>query len=424
MRPIMATDSSPAREGPRGLTNLLQPFRLSQAFATLWFGQAFSRLGDSILFVVLPIVVYDLSRSPLAMGFVLTAYSLPQVAMLPFAGVLADRLPRVALMLWADAFRMLGMALAAVLAADGVLHLGAIDVLAAVYGVMDAVFLPAYSAVRAQVFTPEIRNAANALTGIAQQVAALAGPALGGVVLALARPAWGFAADAFSFLVSIGSLLFLRIPPVAGLDGEDGEVGFLSGLREGIAAIRPNPWLWQTILAFALINICAGSAYAVLVPWFVRLRLHLPGADYGLAMTGMALGSLGVAVLFGRRRTWRHRGPLAYGGVAVQGAAVAALALTHLFPLVVALLATGAAGMMLFSLIWEGSLQELVPEASYGRVASIDMLGSFALLPAGYAAMGWFAGAVGGVTALWVSGGLTATLALAMLLSPPIRRFS
>jgi hypothetical protein len=43
---------------------------------------------------------------------------------------------------------------------------------------------------------------------------------------------------------------------------------------------------------------------------------------------------------------------------------------------------------MIFALVWETSLQELVPEEAFGRVASLDMLGSFALLPLGHLGVG------------------------------------
>lgn len=400
---------------------LFQPLRASPAFTTLWLGQSLSRLGDSVLFVILPIVVYQVFRSTVDMGVVLTAYTLPQVAMLPVAGLLVDRLPRVRLMQVADILRMLATAFVTVLLIRGALTLPALVAVAALFGVMDAVFLPAYAAVRAQIFTEDIRNAANALTGMTQQVAQIVGPALGGLVLAVASPAAGFAFDGATYLVSAVSLFLLTVPPVR---REGASEGFLQGMKGGLATLRSNAWLWQTILAFALINVASGGLAGILVPWLIKVRLVLPSADYGLAMAGMAVGSLVVASVFGQRRSWRHRGPVAYGGVAVQGAAYAALAFVHAFPLIVLLLAAAGAGMVLFSLIWEGSLQELVPAHAYGRVASLDMFGSFALLPVGYLATGWFAQAVGGITALWAAGALTVGLSLAMLLSPAIRRFS
>ncbi|MFK4429351.1 hypothetical protein ABH962_000700 [Bacillus sp. RC54] len=65
-------------------------------------------------------------------------------------------------------------------------------------------------------------------------------------------------------------------------------------------------------------------------------------------------------------------------------------------PALIGLMAIEGFGMMIFGLIWETSLQELVPEEAFARVASLDMLGSFALLPLGYVVVGWLATVIGG----------------------------
>lgn len=80
-------------------------------------------------------------------------------------------------------------------------------------------------------------------------------------------------------------------------------------------------------------------------------------------------------------------------------------------------------GMMAFGLIWETSLQELVAAESFGRVASIDMLGSFALLPAGYLFTGWFAEQVGGVAAMLIMSAAVIVMTAIVLAVPAIRRF-
>ncbi|MDR4174354.1 MFS transporter, partial [Bacillus nitratireducens] len=62
----------------------------------------------------------------------------------------------------------------------------------------------------------------------------------------------------------------------------------------------------------------------------------------------------------------------------------------------IALMSMEGFGMVIIALIWETSLQELVPDEAFGRVASLDMLGSFALLPLGYVFVGWLATVIGG----------------------------
>ena len=79
--------------------------------------------------------------------------------------------------------------------------------------------------------------------------------------------------------------------------------------------------------------------------------------------------------------------------------------------------------MMMFGLIWEGSLQELVPAEAYGRVASLDMFGSWGLLPLGYLITGWLAQQIGGNLTILIEGIMMVIVAGSVLAVPGVRKF-
>ncbi|MDF2565567.1 MAG: major Facilitator Superfamily protein [Massilibacillus sp.] len=81
------------------------------------------------------------------------------------------------------------------------------------------------------------------------------------------------------------------------------------------------------------------------------------------------------------------------------------------------------AGIMVFGLIWEISLQELVENEAFGRVASLDMIGSFALMPVGYLLTGWLAQIIGGTVSMLILSGTLIFSTMAVLLIPQIRHF-
>ena len=72
---------------------LASPFK-SVSFKSLWIGQSFSRLGDCIMLVMLPVIVYSITGSALTMGFVMTLIMIPQIVLTPFTGIIADRISR------------------------------------------------------------------------------------------------------------------------------------------------------------------------------------------------------------------------------------------------------------------------------------------------------------------------------------------
>jgi hypothetical protein len=87
------------------------------------------------------------------------------------------------------------------------------------------------------------------------------------------------------------------------------------------------------------------------------------------------------------------------------------------------LMAMGGAGVMAFGILWEGSLQDLVPTEAFGRVSSIDMLGSFALLPLGYILTGWLAQVMGGIQTMIALALAMIVIVAATMCVPSIRKF-
>ncbi|KAA0748772.1 MFS transporter [Bacillus sp. AY3-1] len=403
---------------------LLLPVRVSRHFKFLWIGQLLSTLGSSITMVILPVVVYSLTGSTVVMGMTMAMYMLPNILALPFAGLVVDRIDRVKLMLFTDIIRCILMLLLASLILMDLLTITILYVLVAFYGLMEGIFQPAYSAVRAKVFVPEIRNAANALTQMSNQGIRLIGPALGGLIVSVASAGIGFGLDAVTYLLSFFCLLFLseikfkKVKPI-----EKRKVDYKQEFMEGILVLKSHPWLWITILVFSFVNICYAGIIVVLIPWLFNVHHHFEAYVYGLGMASSGVGAVIAALIFGGRERWHKRGLLAYGGVLISGCALLIMPFITWAPALIGLMAIEGFGMMIFGLIWETSLQELVPEEAFGRVASLDMLGSFALLPLGYVVVGWLATVIGGeITIITLAILVLVTIGIALCVTS-IRRF-
>lgn len=140
-------------------------------------------------------------------------------------------------------------------------------------------------------------------------------------------------------------------------------------------------------------------------------------------MSGQAVGSALAAFIFGMRKTWHYRGWIAYLGVGASAAAFLAMPFVHSVLAISVLMTIDGFGIMAFGLIWETSLQELVEPEAFGRVVSLDLLGSFALLPVGYLFTGWFANVIGGVPAIIILSVLALLLIIICLCIPAIRKF-
>ena len=135
----------------------------------------------------------------------------------------------------------------------------------------------------------------------------------------------------------------------------------------------------------------------------------------------MAGGAL-LSALVLNRLTLQRPGWAAYLAVAVAGLGLVGIGLApHIVVGVGAMVCVGSS-LTVFGVVWETTVQALVPEAVLGRVFSLDMLGSFALLPLGFIATGLLAEHVGTSPLILVYGFATVVLALVGLLIPAVRR--
>ncbi|MFT8929879.1 MAG: MFS transporter [Sporolactobacillus sp.] len=401
---------------------LVKPLLISKPFRFLWFGNSLSTFGSSITNVILPIIVYNLTQSPMAMGIIMTAYLLPEVLILPVSGLIVDRFNRAKLMRVSDISCFFLLTAVMLLSLSGHLTLHWLVGIVALIGLMSGLFEPAFSALRATVFTPEIRNSANALSQFTIQLLRLVGPAAGGMIVTLATAAVGFGFDGVTYLISYFCLLFLTRQGVVHSQPEK-QQSFFKECFAGVTVVRRKTWLWVTIVFFGFVNIGSSGTVAILVPWLIKVHQGMPAYVYGLVMSGSAIGSIATAFVYGMRKRWKHRGILGYCGISFGALAMVLMPFVHQITLLIVLMACEGAGSMLFGLIWETSLQELVAPEAFGRVASIDLFGSFALLPIGYLLTGWLASVIGGVAAMELLSGIVCLASLMILAAPGIRHF-
>jgi hypothetical protein len=382
-------------------------------FALLWSGQAISQLGDGVFTVTLAIEVLRIDQHALALSYVLAARLLPAILFTLGGGVIVDRVPRRLAMLASDTARGAAVAVITVLVATGEIHLIELVLMAFVFGLGDAVFFPAAMAITPELLPSELLVGASALSGTSMQVAGvLIGPAVGGLLVGFLGAAWGFGIDAASFIVSAAALCAMSARSAPAPSGAS-PVG---DLREGLRFCVSERWLWVTTLGSSLGNFVAFSPLGVLVPLLVKRELHGGGVALGLVLAAGGLGGATASVLSGRRAPPRRRLVHLWLGWGLSGIGVLGLGFVPDVWL------AGGVAFVTYALDAYGSvmfnplIQEGVPDALLGRVASVDYVLGFALSPLGLIAAGAAAEAIGVRTTLIVGGAITGLTTLIPLL--------
>lgn len=390
-----------------------------RSFALLWSGQAISHLGDSLYRVALAWWVLEKTGSATAMGTVLVFSMTPMLIFLLLGGVAVDRFPRIRLMLGSDLLRGLVTTIVAGLAFANLLEVWHVYIASVVFGFVDAFFQPAYVATVPEITPRESLNSANALTNLSRQLTGTAGPAIGAAIVALGGTSIAFALDAASFFISAAFLL--PIPPLPARAVSQAGRNIIADLREGLGAVAANPWLWVTITLAALGNVTAGGPLAVALPFLIKNTLKADVGLLGLSGSLIALGEVLGSIWLGRFARLRRRGLVAYGGLLASGFAVLLYVLPGGLPGIAAGALVFGLSMAAFGLVWTNTLQEMVPGELLGRVSSIDYLGSFVLLPIGYALAGFTTDRLGAPLVFMVGAAGTMLLGLLGLAHPAIR---
>jgi MFS family permease len=383
-------------------------------FRLLWLGRVSSSVGDSLIGVALAFAVLEVSGSATALGLVLALWTLSRVALTLVGGVFADRLPRREVMLVCDGVRAIVEAFTAAMLLTGQMTLPLFCVTASIFGAASAFFGPASTGLVPQTVSSERLQQANALLGMSQSMANVFGPVLSGLLVAGFGTGWVFAIDALTFVASAVFLLQLRLPAHQRPPAQH----FLTDLAKGLNEVRTRAWVWTSMIAFSITNLCF-AAFLVLGP--VVARDHLGGArQWGIIATGGAIG----AVLGG---AWalrmRPRRPLAAGFTTWTFCALPLFALAPPLPAVVVatLYGVGLAGIAYGNALWQTTLQARIPPEVLSRVSSYDWLISFIFMPIGFVAFGPIAKAVGIGTTLFISGLALAVANLVVAVLPPVR---
>ena len=409
-----------------GRVGALRPLR-HREFALMWAGLATSLVGDGIYLVAIAWQAYELSDTPLALSAVGVAWTLPMVLVLLAGGVISDRRDRRRVMVAADLLRAVVVAIAAALSISGVLELWHLVVLVAIYGVGDALFLPSATAIVPSLIPADEVVLANALQHLARPLTLrFVGPALGGVLVAAGGAGFGFAINAVTFLVSAACISAMRPAPApavagAGIPGARPARAALREIREGLAYVRSQAWLWATLAAAALALLAFQGPLEVLVPYRIKHELGLGAATFGAVLAAGGLGRVAGAIAIGQRGLPRRHVTVMYLSWALATAAIAGYAVASERWQLMAIAAVAGLLEGTGAIVWGTLMQTRVPGHLLGRVASLDWMVSTALIPLSFALAGPLGEAFGAQAVLLGAGAAGLVFGLAFLFVPGVR---
>lgn len=351
----------------------VSPLRESPQFRLLWFGELVSHVGRHVTVVALPFQVYQLTRSPLAVGLIGLAQVVPLIAFSIVGGAVADHFDRRKVLLATES----GLAVTALLFVAGALMdrppLGLLYGTAALQSALTALGSPARQAAIPNLVSRKQLSSALALNQVLFHLSDIAGPAVGGLLIARLGLAWAYGVDAITFGAAILAVFLMRPLPPRRVEGEEVPARGFAGIRQGFAYLRGRPVL-QSTFTVDLIAMIFGMPRAVF-PVLAAEVFHVGPAGLGLLYAAPAVGALAGALTTGWVRYVRHQGRAVLWSVAGWGVAITAFGLSaELFWLGLFFLAVAGAADLVSAIFRGTILQGTVPDSLRGRLSAVHFM--------------------------------------------------
>ena len=359
-------------------------------------GQAVSMLGDGLAILAIPLLVLQLTRSPVAAVLASLPGSVGYLAAGLPAGVLADRLDPWLVLISGDIIRALIFFALFLLTGSQTVAAWQVLSLAFAAGVVTVFSDTALAIAVRDVFAGRGLVAANSWLESANQVGQIAGPGAAGLLAAAGLLHVSMLIDALTFLVSLASLIGIRRRYPAARRTERSATGWRAvrhELAEGLKYLAATRLLFTLLVFMLVLNLCLGADKLLI--FLTKNTLHLPPAQVGLVVTaggvGGLLGAMGTSLLC----RWLGPLPVIAFCAAASGIALILIGAATSMPVVLAgnLLYTWA--IVAASVTMRSLRQILVPRELLGRVTASWRLGGQATTLVGGVLAGAMAGLLG-----------------------------
>ena len=393
------------------------------AYRLYWFGALASVTGFQMFQFSQLWLAYELTGSPLYLGYVGLAQATPAIALNLIGGIFADRLNRRFLILTTQILNALLITVLAALTWVGTVEIWHIMAIAFGVGAVNAFDQPARQAIFPALIDRSAMMSAVALNSSIWQGVRIVAPAFAGFIIASLGTHVTLSLAAIGFVVMAIIMVFINVPrSLSKVQNSP-----LEDLVQGLKFIKNNS-VFSFLIGMTFFNSIFGMAYLIMMPAFAVDILAVGADGQGQLLSISGIGALLMTLWLGAHSNIGREGLRVIGGAVFFGGAVAAFALSSelvgSFPL--------ALGLMFFVGVFSSSymvaimtsLQIMVPDEMRGRVMGFYGI-TFSLAPIGGMQAGVVASILGVPWAITIGGFAVILFALGMAaLNPKVRHLT
>ncbi len=374
----------------------------SRHFRVLWIGSVFAFIAFFMSTVVQAVVAFDLSGSNRAVGFVVFAQGIAQLALGPLGGAMADRLSKKAVILTCQVTIFTAFSALGVLVATDVIEVIYLAIGSFVIGMSFSFLGPSRQAFMLELVENNRRGNAVALSQVALNASRIVAPLVAGAMLSV-----GFLGAAGAFF-GMGALYVAAIvctiilPPSRPGTGQGRSV--LGDIAIGLRYVRGHSQLRRLVASYVLV-IMFGFTYITLLPGLVENELGRSADSITLLLGANAVGGLGASIGVASQADSRHARLIYTAMCLLFGVSLLGMGFAPTFPILIITMFFAGVGAGGFQTLNGAIVSQITEPAYFGRVISLTFL-AFACSSIFALPVGALADSIGERPAIWLTGGV------------------
>jgi MFS family permease len=369
-------------------------------YSLYFYGMTAFFSGMNMMIILRGFLVFDMTGSTSALAIIMLSVSLPMLIFAPIGGVVADRVDRKALMIYAQAAVCLLNLLNTILIAMGVIEFWHLIVLSTLSGIAFSFNMPARQAAVPNLVPRHMIMNAMSLATSSMNGTRIVAPAVGGLLVDYIGFGGGFAV--LTGLYAISVVLSFGLPSMPAQGREDGET-FISDFTGGFKFIAGNK-LVSGLILLGLVPMVFAMPYQTMLPALAEDVWDVGATGFGIMQAMAGAGGLLGALFVANLDRSPHKGRVMLAAAVTTGAFLILFAMSPWFLAALPLLAVVGLTQMVFMTVNNTVITSVIPDNVRGRVMSVMMM-SFGLMPLGAVPAGIAAEFVG-VEYVVAAGGL------------------
>lgn len=361
----------------KGFYSVFPAFK-SRNFKLYFFGQSISLVGTWLQVVAEGLLVLTLTKSPLMIGLVAAAATLPTLILSPFGGVIVDHFSKKKIILLTQGSSMVLALIYGILTITGHINIWEIMILALLLGVVNALDFPARQAFTVDVVEKENLSSAIAINAGTFNAARAVGPGMAGILIAFFGIGGAFIINGLSYIASISAMYRMDIEEKKPSHFEDP----IKSLKEGFTYSFSHPKI-RALLLFTSVVAIFGWSYTTLLPLISETVFKATPAELGYMFSAAGVGAVIAMVLLSILS--KKVGAMNFifmGSVIFSVSLFCFTFVNHLLPAYFFLFFSGFGLLLTFPTI-NTTIQHLVNDKIRGRVMGIWVMMFVGFFPIG-----------------------------------------